>query len=186
MTEDFRTNLVGFGPFTLDLHTGELWKRGARVRLEGQPIQILNLLLERPGKLVTQDEIRCKLWPDGTVVEYDHSIKTALRKLRHALGDDAGEPRYIETLPKRGYRFIAAVTSIQGEAPAESPAPPARSGDMTVRRRPFTVASAAVAILAGVGGGGLGFFHRPPRLTEKGDQIRARFLKNNRPPGFYK
>jgi DNA-binding winged helix-turn-helix (wHTH) protein len=128
MTEDTRSNPVGFGPFTPDLHTGELRKHGARIRLEGQPIQILDLLLERPGKLVKQDEIRCKLWPDGTVVEYEHSIKTALRKLRHALGDDAGEPRYIETLPRRGYRFIAPVISFQGEASAESPARPRSPG----------------------------------------------------------
>src|SRR5215475_13559942 len=141
MTVETRSNPVGFGPFTLDLHTGELRRHGIKVRLEGQPIQILDLLLERPGKLVTQDEIRCKLWPDGTAVEYDHSIKTALRKLRHALGDDAEQPRYIETLPRRGYRFIAPVISIQGEAHAESVALPARSGNMTVRRRPFAVAS---------------------------------------------
>jgi DNA-binding winged helix-turn-helix (wHTH) protein/tetratricopeptide (TPR) repeat protein len=175
MTEDTRLNPVGFGPFTLDLHTGELRKHGARIRLEGQPIQILDLLLVRPGELVTQDEIRCKLWPDGTVVEYEHSIKTALRKLRHALGDDAGEPRYIETLPRRGYRFIAPVISIQGEAPAESRVTPARPRDMTVKRWPFTVASGAVAILAGLAVGGYFYFHRAPGLTDKDTIVVADF-----------
>ena len=184
MTDETRSNPVGFGPFTLDLHTGELWKHGTRVRLEGQPIQILDLLLERPGKLITQDEIRCKLWPDGTVVEYDHSIKTALRKLRHALGDDADEPRYIETLPRRGYRFIAPVISIQGEASAESPAPPARSGDMTVRRWPFTVAMGAVAILAGLAVGGTFYFHRAPGLTDKDTIVVADFDNTTGDPVF--
>jgi DNA-binding winged helix-turn-helix (wHTH) protein len=107
-TVDTRSNAVRFGSFELDLRTGELRKEsGARIRLEGQPIQILLLLLDRPGELVTQEEVRKKLWPDGTVVEYEHSIKTALRKLRQALGDSAEASQYIETLPRRGYRFIA-------------------------------------------------------------------------------
>jgi DNA-binding winged helix-turn-helix (wHTH) protein len=78
--------VIRFGVFELDLRTGELRKKGARVRLDGQPIQILALLLERPGELLTHEEIRARLWPDGTVVEFESSIKTALRKLRQALG----------------------------------------------------------------------------------------------------
>jgi cholera toxin transcriptional activator len=112
-TVDTRSNAVRFGSFELDLRTGELRKEsGARIRLEGQPIQILLLLLDRPGELVTQEEVRKKLWPDGTVVEYEHSIKTALRKLRQALGDNAEASQYIETLPRRGYRFIASVEGV--------------------------------------------------------------------------
>jgi len=102
---------VRFGVFELDVRTGELRKKGLKIRLDGQPIQILALLLECPGELVTQDDIRSKLWPDGTVVEFEHSIKTAMRKLRQALGDEAESPRSIETLPRRGYRFIAPVNS---------------------------------------------------------------------------
>jgi Tol biopolymer transport system component/DNA-binding winged helix-turn-helix (wHTH) protein len=97
---------VRFGVFELDLRAGELRRGGFKVKLQEQPFQILTLLLERPGDLVTYDEVIQALWPDGTVVEYEHSVKTAVGKLRQALGDDAGTPRYIETLPRRGYRFI--------------------------------------------------------------------------------
>jgi DNA-binding winged helix-turn-helix (wHTH) protein len=100
---------VRFGVFELDLKAGELRRRGSKVRLQEQPFQILRLLLEHPGDVVTQSEIVGALWPDGTVVEYEHSIKTALMKLRQALGDEAGTPRYVETLPRRGYRFIYPV-----------------------------------------------------------------------------
>jgi eukaryotic-like serine/threonine-protein kinase len=115
---DTHPSPIRFGVFELDLRTGELRKKGAKVKLDGQPIHILTLLLERPGELLTHKEIRAKLWPDGTVVEFESSIKTALRKLRQALGDDAEAPRYIENLPRRGYRFIAPV-----DGPRRSPVP---------------------------------------------------------------
>jgi DNA-binding winged helix-turn-helix (wHTH) protein/Tol biopolymer transport system component len=126
---DTPSSPVRFGVFELDPRTGELRKKGLKVRLDGQPIQILAMLLERPGELLTQEEIRAKLWPDGTVVEFEHSIKTALRKLRQALGDDAESPRYIETLPRRGYRFIAPVDSgaVIGD-PSPGLRPPSPSG----------------------------------------------------------
>jgi DNA-binding winged helix-turn-helix (wHTH) protein len=92
-----------------------------KVKLDGQLIQILTLLLERPGELLTHEEIRTRLWPDGTVVEFESGIKTALRKLRQALGDDAEAPRYIENLPRRGYRFIAPV-----DGPTTTPTPQTR------------------------------------------------------------
>jgi Tol biopolymer transport system component/DNA-binding winged helix-turn-helix (wHTH) protein len=101
--------IVRFGLFEFHRRTGELRKNGAKVRLEGQPIQLLELLLERPQELVTPDEIRARLWPDGTVVEFEHSIKSAVKRLRQALDDDAEAPRYVQTLPRRGYRFIAPV-----------------------------------------------------------------------------
>ena len=104
-----KASIVRFGLFELDKRTAELRKNGAKVKLEGQPIQLLELLLERPQEVVTQDEIRSKLWPDGTVVEFEHSIKSAVKRLRQALDDDAEAPRYVQTLPRRGYRFIAPV-----------------------------------------------------------------------------
>jgi DNA-binding winged helix-turn-helix (wHTH) protein len=110
MPVDSRANTVRFGPFELDARTDELRRNGVRIRLQGQPIQILVLLLERPGELVTQEEIREELWPDGTIVEYEHSIKTALRKLRHALGDEVEAPRYIETLPSEGIASLVRFT----------------------------------------------------------------------------
>jgi DNA-binding winged helix-turn-helix (wHTH) protein len=88
--------------------TRELRKGDARIRLQEQPFQILQLLLDRPGAVITRDELRDRLWPDGTFVDFEHSLNAAVKRLRAALGDDAREPRYIETLPRRGYRWIAA------------------------------------------------------------------------------
>src|SRR5277367_5187681 len=100
---------VRFGPFELDTQLAELRKGGVRLKLQGQPIQILEMLLARPGELVTREEIQQRLWPADTFVDFDHSLNTAVKKLRQALGDEADAPRYIETLPKRGYRFIGTV-----------------------------------------------------------------------------
>ena len=98
-----------FGPFELDTQCGQLRKDGVGLKLQGQPIQILEILLEKPGQLVTREEIRQRLWTSDTFVDFDHSLNTAVKKLRQTLGDEAETPRYIETLPKRGYRFIGDV-----------------------------------------------------------------------------
>jgi TolB-like protein/DNA-binding winged helix-turn-helix (wHTH) protein/Flp pilus assembly protein TadD len=98
-----------FGVFEVDLRAGELRKGGSRVRLQEQPFQVLVALIERPGEVVTRDELRERLWPSGVVVDFDHSLNKAVNKVREALGDAAENPRFIETLPKRGYRFIAPV-----------------------------------------------------------------------------
>jgi cholera toxin transcriptional activator len=111
--------VVRFGVFEANRATGELRKSGFRIRLQDQPFQILLMMLDRPGEVVSREQIQQRLWPEGTFVEFEHSIGTAIKKLRQALGDDADTPRYIETLPRRGYRFIAQVDSL----PAE-PAPP--------------------------------------------------------------
>ncbi len=101
--------LVRFGVFEADPQTGELRKQGRRVPLQGQPFDILLMLLARPGQLVSRTEIRERLWPDGTFVDFDHSLNTAVNKIRDVLGDSAASPRFIETLARRGYRFIAPV-----------------------------------------------------------------------------
>jgi DNA-binding winged helix-turn-helix (wHTH) protein len=98
-----------FGPFELDTQCGQLRKDGVGLKLQGQPIQVLEILLENPGQLVTREEIRQRLWTSDTFVDFDHSLNTAVKKLRQTLGDEADTPRYIETLPKRGYRFIGEV-----------------------------------------------------------------------------
>jgi Tol biopolymer transport system component/DNA-binding winged helix-turn-helix (wHTH) protein len=108
---------VRFGPFQLETQYGELRKGGIRLKLQGQPIEILEMLLAKPGELVTREDIQQRLWPADTFVDFDHSLNTAVKKLRQALGDEADAPRYIETLPKRGYRFIGQVET---EAPQES------------------------------------------------------------------
>jgi len=103
--------IARFGVFELDLAAGELRKNGAKLRLQEQPFQVLALLLERAGDVVTREELRQKLWPADTFVDFDHSLNTAVNKLREAFGDSAAGPRYIETLARRGYRFIAPVQS---------------------------------------------------------------------------
>ena len=101
--------IARFGVFELDFSTGELRKSGVRLRLQGQPIQVLTLLLERAGDVVTREELRQKLWASDTFVDFDHSLNTAINKVREALGDSAASPRFVETLARRGYRFIAPV-----------------------------------------------------------------------------
>src|SRR5919109_2509741 len=113
-------NLRRFGSFELDLYTGELRKNGVRLRLQEQPFQILAMLLERPGELITREELRQKLWPADTFVDFDHGLNTAVNKLREVLADSAASPRYIETLPRRGYRFIYPVESTAATPPAIS------------------------------------------------------------------
>jgi eukaryotic-like serine/threonine-protein kinase len=187
---DTRSNAVRFGSFELDLRTGELHKEsGPRIRLEGQPIQILLLLLDRPGELVTQEEVRKKLWPDGTVVEYEHSIKTALRKLRQALGDSAEASQYIETLPRRGYRFIAAVESVSPTGPtvennrASSQVPP--NGWSAGRRAKAGLwGAAAVMFLAGLTLGGYRFLRQTRALTEKDTLVVSDFVNATGDPVF--
>src|SRR5882724_10684776 len=112
---------VRFEGFELDLHSGELRKDGTTtVRLPEQSFQILTMLLEHPGKVVSRREIQKQLWPDGTVVEFEHSIGAAMNRLRQVLGDSADNPTFIETLPRRGYKFIAPieVTGSDGQKPA--------------------------------------------------------------------
>src|SRR5581483_4371092 len=98
-----------FATFEADPVTGELRKSGIRIRLQEQPFQVLLMLLERPGELLTREELRQRLWPADTFVDFDHSLNTVVNKLREALGDSAANPRFIETLARRGYRFLAPV-----------------------------------------------------------------------------
>ena len=100
-----------FGTFDVDLETGELHRDGLKLKLQEKPFQLLAMLLERPGEVVTREALRERLWPAGTFVDFDHGLNTATKKLRHALGDSAENPRFIETLARRGYRFIAPVSS---------------------------------------------------------------------------
>ena len=101
--------VIRFGVFELDLQGGELRKSGLRMKLQEQPFQVLAALLERPGELVGKEELRKRLWPDDTFVDFDHGLGSAINRLRDALGDSAENPRFVETLPRRGYRFIAPV-----------------------------------------------------------------------------
>jgi DNA-binding winged helix-turn-helix (wHTH) protein len=108
-------SVIRFGVYELDLRAEELSKNGTKIRLRGQPFQVLVMLLERPGEIVTREELRAKLWPDGTFVDFDHGLNTAINKIREVLGDSAENPRFVETLPRRGYRFIGTVGNASRE-----------------------------------------------------------------------
>jgi cholera toxin transcriptional activator len=114
---------VCFGPFEADLRSGELRRDGVKVRLQEQPFHVLAVLLERPGDVVTREELHSRLWPADTFVDFDHGLNTAIKKLRQALDDSPDTPRFVETLARRGYRLIAPV--------AVEPAAEALSGDST-------------------------------------------------------
>jgi DNA-binding winged helix-turn-helix (wHTH) protein len=129
------TNVVRFDVFEVDLRAQELYKGGRRIKLQVQPFHVLAMMLERPGEVVTREEMQKRLWPADTFVDFDHSLNTAVKKLRQALGDDKNKPRFVETLPKRGYRFLVAVKgsvapSVQaaGSAPAAAAAVSTTSG----------------------------------------------------------
>jgi cholera toxin transcriptional activator len=113
-------NVFRFGPFEADESTGELRKQSRRLTIQDQPVQVLLMLVRKPGALVARTEIQQALWPDGTFVDFDHGLNTAINKIREALGDSAANPLYVETLAKRGYRFIAPVEIISSESPAPS------------------------------------------------------------------
>ena len=120
---DRSRQIVRFGVFEADLETGELSKNGARVPLQSQPFQVCAILLKRSGELVTREELRQKVWPEDTFVDFDQAVNTAIKKIRIALGDEADNPRFIQTLPGRGYRFICPVLNGNGHlAEAEYPA----------------------------------------------------------------
>jgi Tol biopolymer transport system component/DNA-binding winged helix-turn-helix (wHTH) protein len=120
MTQINGSGRVRFGPYEVDPHTHELWKHGTRVRLVGQPFEILMVLISRPGQLVTREELRSELWPGDTFVDFNHGLNAAVNKLRDALCDSADDPKFIETLPRRGYRFVAAVEKVAAEKVVEA------------------------------------------------------------------
>src|SRR6266478_1285869 len=118
------SGVLRFGVFEVDLRTGELRRQGLRLKLPSQSFQVLKLLLEHPGDLVSREELREKLWPADTFVDFDHGLNAAVNRLREALGDSADSPRFVETLPRRGYRFIVPVewNSANSETPISSAA----------------------------------------------------------------
>jgi TolB-like protein/DNA-binding winged helix-turn-helix (wHTH) protein len=144
---------IRFGPFELDTKAGELWKGARRVRLQDKPLRLLVTLLEHRGEIVTREELRERLWPGNVVVEFDNGLNNAVNKLRAALGDSVTEPQYIETVGRRGYRFLAplagdgetAAPPVAREAATASDAAPPRSPTHT--RWPWVAAAVAVAVL---------------------------------------
>src|ERR1700686_1947540 len=137
-----RQPLVRFGEYQLDTRAGDLHKGDVTLRLHKQPLQVLLLLLEHQGELVTREEIRTALWPDNTFVDFEDSLNHAIRRLREALGESAENPRFIETLPRRGYRFIHPVDPGVGLAP---PKPKRPLG----KYRPIALGAGAIAAALG-------------------------------------
>jgi Tol biopolymer transport system component/DNA-binding winged helix-turn-helix (wHTH) protein len=160
-----KPNGFRFGVFELDLQTGELRRDGIKVRIQEQPLRVLSTLLERQGGIVTRDEFRAQLWPGDTFVEFDHSLNTAVNKAREALGDTSDSPRYIATIPRRGYRFIAPIQVVTNQvaenatAPAATPQP--ENAERTRTYGAILTVSAAMAAAVVVGIAGLLWFDRP-------------------------
>jgi eukaryotic-like serine/threonine-protein kinase len=181
-------HLKRFGGFELDLLTGELSRDGTKSRLQGQPLQLLELLLQQPGQLVTREQVQRHLWPDGIVVEFEHSVNAAVKRLRTALGDDAEKPTFIETIPRRGYRFIAhvengdlAASAIVGEHIASVPVSPTL--ELRNKRRFVVIAVVAASLMVAAVAAWRVFFARPV-LTDADVILVASFVNKTGDPIF--
>jgi len=185
---------LAFGPFEVNVAAGELVKSGVRIRLPGQPFQILLLLLRHPGEVVTREQLRDEIWSDGTFVDFEHGLNVAMNKLRRALSDSAESPRYIETVPGRGYRFIGSVQNL-GVSGTSSTGLRVISGSGVVeqekqqskawqarRKRLISLAACLTALVLAVG---LSlYFHRKPALTAKDTLVLADFINKTGDPVF--
>ncbi len=147
MVESRAFRVLRFNNFQADLHAGELRKNGIRLKVPRQPFEVLSLLLEHPGEVVTREELRAKLWQNDTFVDFDHSLNVAINKLRDVLSDSADEPRYIQTLPRRGYRFLAAVEGVQQVGPV----PRAQPSSLSARAFPWKAVWLSALGLAALG-----------------------------------
>src|SRR5258708_6466760 len=167
-------SILRFGVFEVDVRSGELRKQGVRIKLQEQPFHVLTVLLQRPGEVVTREELRNQNWPADTFVDFDNSLNTAINKLREALGDSADNPRFIETLPRRGYRFIAPVTGVDGttRGTATGTSVPWRPSS-----RKIVVAAAVSVPAAGIAGGPLCRGRRRPAPPGTGTTL-PRYLRH--------
>ena len=168
------SSVVRFGTFEVDLSAGELRKQGQRIKLQDQPFQVLTVLLQRPGNVITREELRAQIWAQDTFVDFDNSLNTAINKLREALGDSADNPCFIETLPRRGYRFLAPVTGDRLKKTV-----PAAPG-----RRLILIAAFAVLVAAAAAGGWYWHSRRLRVLTEKDTIVLGDFTNSTGDPVF--
>src|SRR6266576_2662620 len=167
--------ILRFGVFEVDVRAGEVHKQGARIKLQERPFHVLTVLLQRPGEEVNREELRSQNWTADTFVDFDNSLNTAINKLREALGDSADNPRFIETLPRRGYRFIAPVTGVDraagGTAAGVSAVTP-------IRGRKIAVTAAVVVLASGIAGGLLWRTRQARHLTEKDTIVLGDFANS--------
>jgi DNA-binding winged helix-turn-helix (wHTH) protein len=167
-------NAIRFGLFEADLSAGELRKRGRKIPLQDQPFRVLTLLLARPGELVSREEFQRALWPGDTFVEFDEGLNKAIQKLRQALDDSSDNPRFIETLPRKGYRFIAPVDC--NAAPAEVPRIGVDSRMSALLRRWWVAAALSLLVV-------LSFALKPGWFTGLRRQPRPELVWLSRPGG---
>jgi DNA-binding winged helix-turn-helix (wHTH) protein/tetratricopeptide (TPR) repeat protein len=168
-------SILRFGVFEVDVRAGELRKQGVRIKLQEQPFHVLTVLLQRPDEVVTREELRSENWPADTFVDFDNSLNTAINKLREALGDSADNPRFIETLPRRGYRFIAPVTGVDGTTRGTATG---ASAPWRPSSRKIVVAAAIAVLAAGIAGGLLWRARQARHLTEKDTIVLGDFANS--------
>ena len=183
MAEHPHRPVLRFGVFEVNLQSGELRKHGLQIRLSGQPFKILAILLERPGEVVTREELRSSLWPAETFVDFEHSLNSAVKKLRAALGDSAEAPRFIETVPRLGYRFVAPVGFDAPEPAIEPPPQPAPRHPHNFK--PLARYSAIAAAILALGGV-LWYVRRssPPLIADRDSILLADFENRTGDPAF--
>ena len=187
--EEQNAGILRFDVYSLDMRAGELRKDGRKIRIQEQPCRILAILLEQPGQVVSREQLREKLWPADTFVDFDHSLNTAVKKLRQALNDEAEKPRYIETLPKRGYRYVGpAVEKLSGPLPIHAAvAEPASDAPESAPKAPavrWRFAAPLALLVAALGTSAYFLFHRAPVLTEKDSVVLADFENSTGDPVF--
>src|SRR5882672_11122483 len=168
-------SILRFGVFEVDVRAGELRKQGVRIKMQEQPFHVLTVLLQRPDEVVTREELRSQNWPADTFVDFDNSLNTAINKLREALGDSADNPRFIETLPRRGYRFIAQVTGVDGTTKGTATGVSAAARP---RSRKIVVTAAIAVLAAGITGGLVWRARQARKLTEKDTIVLGDFANS--------
>jgi DNA-binding winged helix-turn-helix (wHTH) protein len=183
---EHRRSLIRFGAFEVDLALGELRKHGLRIKLQDQPFQLLSMLLDRPGEIVTRDELRSRLWEAGTFVDFDRGLNKAINRLREALGDSAEQPRFIETLPKRGYRFIAMIEASEAASPRIAPVPgPPPHPVATSVRQSTRISWIALGAALGILSAALFIFLRQPAALGARDTLVLGDFENRTGDGAF-
>jgi len=191
MTVSAQRRTFSFADFTVDLRARELRRDGIRLKLPGQPFAVLAMLLEHPGEVVTREELHAHLWQKETFVDFDHSLNVAINKLRETLCDSAEQPRFIETIPRTGYRFIGPVAESstkeqekEREGDSAGAAKTKKAGAGTVDRKRWGVVVAAAVVVPALVLAGYLHFHRAPKLTDKDTIVLADFANATGDPVF--